>query len=50
LNEQKLKELELLRRDLDDKIISKSEYKKERDRVMRNYEEALKKMKRGGVV
>jgi len=50
LNEQKLKELELLRRDLDDKIISKAEYKKERDRVMRNYEEALKKMKRGGVV
>lgn len=50
LNEQKLKELDMLRRDLDDKIITKAEYKKERDRIMRNYEEALKKMKRGGVV
>jgi hypothetical protein len=50
LNELKLKELELLRKDFDDKIISKAEYKRERDRVMRNYEDALKKLKRGGVV
>lgn len=50
LNELKLKELELLRKDLDDKIINKTEYKKERDRIMKNYEDALKKMKKGGVV
>jgi len=50
LNELKLKELELLRKDLDDKIINKTEYKKERDRILKNYEDALKKMKKGGVV
>jgi hypothetical protein len=50
LNEQKLKELEMLRKDLDDKIINKREYKKERDRIMTQYEEALKKLKRGGII
>jgi hypothetical protein len=50
LNEQKIKELEMLRKDLDDKVISKKEYKKERDRVQTQYEEALKKLKRGGMI
>ena len=50
LNEQKIKELEMLRKDLDDKIITKKEYKADRERIMKQYEEALKKLKRGGVV
>jgi hypothetical protein len=40
----------MLRKDLDDKIINKREYKKERDRIMTQYEEALKKLKRGGII
>lgn len=50
LNEQKIKELEMLRKDLDDKIITKKEYKADRERIMQQYELALKKLKRGGVV
>jgi hypothetical protein len=50
LNEQKLKELEMLRKDLDDGIINKREYKKERTRIQDQYEQALNKLKRGGVV
>jgi hypothetical protein len=50
LNEQKIKELEMLRKDLDDKIITKKEYKADRERIMKQYEEALKKLKRGGIV
>jgi len=50
LNKQKIRELEMLRKDLDDKIISKKEYKADRDRLMKQYEDALKKMKRGGEI
>lgn len=50
LNEQKLKELDMLRKDLDDGILTKREYKKDRQRIMEQYEEALKKLKMGGVV
>lgn len=50
LNQQKLKELEMLRKDLDDKIITKKEYKADRERIMKQYEDALKKLKRGGIV
>jgi|688.fasta_scaffold25578_14 hypothetical protein len=50
LNEQKLKELDMLRKDYDDGILTKREYKKDRQRIMEQYEEALKKLKMGGVV
>jgi hypothetical protein len=50
LNEQKLKELEMLRKDLDDKIINKKEYKKGLQRIQEQYEQALSKLQKGGVV
>jgi hypothetical protein len=46
----KLRELELLRADYDDKIITKAAYKKQRERIIANYEEAFKKLRRGGIV
>lgn len=50
LNEQKIKELEMLRKDLDDKIITKKEYKADRERIIRNFEVALNKFKLGGKI
>jgi hypothetical protein len=50
LNRLKLRELELLRADLDDKIITKAAYKKQRERIIANYEDAFKKLRRGGIV
>lgn len=50
LNRLKMRELELLRADLDDKLISKAKYKKERERIVANYEDAFKKLRRGGII
>lgn len=50
LTQQKIKELEMLRKDYDDKIINAKEYKRDRLRIMKQYEDAMTKMKQGGVV
>jgi hypothetical protein len=50
LNEIRLRELELLRSEYDDKLISKAKYNKAKDRIMRNYEDAFKKLRTGGII
>lgn len=50
LTDAKIKELAMLRKDLDDGIITKKEYKRDRQRIMESYDLALSKLKRGGVV
>ena len=40
----------MLRKDLDDGIITKKEYKRDRLKIMESYDLALSKLKRGGVV
>lgn len=50
LNEIRLRELELLRAEYDDKLISKAKYNKEKARIMKNYEEAFKKLRTGGII
>lgn len=50
LNEIKLRELELLRAEYDDEIISKGQYRKQKARIMSNYEESFKKLRTGGIV
>jgi hypothetical protein len=50
LNEIRLRELELLRAEFDDKLISKSKYNKEKARIMKNYEEAFKRLRTGGII
>lgn len=50
LNRLKNRELELLRADYNDQLISKVKYKKERERIVTNYEEAFKKLRKGGIV
>lgn len=50
LNEIRLRELELLRAEYDDKLISKAKYNREKARIMKNYEEAFKKLRTGGII
>ena len=50
LNEIRLRELELLRAEYDDKLISKAKYNREKSRIMKNYEEAFKKLRTGGII
>ena len=50
LTDAKIKELAMLRKDLDDGIITKKEYKRDRLKIMESYDLALSKLKRGGVV
>jgi len=50
LNEIRLRELELLRAEFDDKLISKAKYNRQKAQIMKNYEEAFKKLRAGGII
>ena len=50
LNEIRLRELELLRAEYDDKLISKAKYNRQKAQIMKNYEEAFKKLRAGGII
>jgi hypothetical protein len=50
LNEIRLRELELLRAEFDDKLIGKGKYNKEKQRIMKNYEDSFKKLRTGGII
>jgi hypothetical protein len=50
LNEIRLRELELLRAEYDDKLIGKVKYNKEKQRIIKTYEDAFKKLRTGGII
>ena len=50
LNEIRLRELELLRAEYDDKLIGKAKYNKEKQRIIKTYEDAFKKLRTGGII
>lgn len=50
LNEIRLRELELLRAEFDDKLIGKVKYNKEKQRIIKTYEDAFKKLRTGGII